>query len=133
MSEESSASLFAPELEWLASLSQQEFSEVFRNSSVKRAKWRGLLRNACVALGNSRVDCDSPAYPRIIRLLEQLSHLPKTRSSPNMRAGHSLSCETRAKKRTPTGPMAAQFPISRLTMSYEHSRMTNRNSFPTGY
>src|SRR5208282_5742609 len=47
--------LFAPELEWLASLSQQEFSAVFRGSAVKRAKWRGLVRNACVALGNSGI------------------------------------------------------------------------------
>ncbi len=61
-------SLFAPTLEWLASLSQQEFSAVFRGSAVKRAKWRGLVRNACVALGNS-----GAAHPRIIRLLERLA------------------------------------------------------------
>ena len=50
---ENGATLFAPELEWLASLSQEEFSRIFRGSAVKRAKWRGLVRNACVALGNS--------------------------------------------------------------------------------
>ena len=47
-------SLLWPELEWLAGLSQREFSAIFRRSAVKRAKWRGLVRNACVALGNSR-------------------------------------------------------------------------------
>jgi epoxyqueuosine reductase len=47
-------SLFAPELEWLAALSQKEFSRIFRSSAIKRAKWRGLVRNVCVALGNSR-------------------------------------------------------------------------------
>jgi len=68
-----SASLLAPELEWLASLSQSEFSEIFRHSTVKRAKWRGLVRNACVALGNSGAACDSESYPRIVRLLERLA------------------------------------------------------------
>jgi epoxyqueuosine reductase len=66
-------SLLAPELRWLASLSQQEFSQVFRGSAVKRAKWRGLVRNACVALGNSEVSSSSPEFPRIIALLERLA------------------------------------------------------------
>ena len=66
-------SLFAPELEWLASLSQQEFSAAFRGSAVKRAKWRGLVRNACVALGNAIVAPDSPAHERITKLLERLA------------------------------------------------------------
>jgi len=68
-----SRSLLAPELEWLASLSQQEFSRVFRRSAVKRAKWRGLVRNACVALGNCGVSAGSPEFPRIIGLLERLA------------------------------------------------------------
>jgi epoxyqueuosine reductase len=66
-------SLFAPELERLASLSLQEFSRVFRGSAVKRAKWRGLVRNACVALGNSGVAPNSAAYPRVVRVLERLA------------------------------------------------------------
>ncbi|MDE3169295.1 MAG: tRNA epoxyqueuosine(34) reductase QueG [Acidobacteriota bacterium] len=66
-------SLFAPELGWLAGLSQPQFSEIFRRSAVKRAKWRGLVRNACIALGNSRVSQLAPDYARIIRLLEQLA------------------------------------------------------------
>ncbi len=66
-------SLFAPELEWLASLSQQEFSAAFRGSAVKRAKWRGLVRNACVALGNAKIAPDSLAHVRITKLLERLA------------------------------------------------------------
>ncbi len=66
-------SLFAPELERLASLSQAEFSALFRASAVKRAKWRGLVRNACVALGNSHIAPDHAAYPRILQLLEHLA------------------------------------------------------------
>ena len=67
-----SLSLFAPELERIASLSHQEFSAVFRHSAVKRAKWRGLIRNACVALGNSTLTKNSSAYPRVMELLEKL-------------------------------------------------------------
>jgi len=76
--------LFAPELEWLASLSQQEFSAVFRGSAVKRAKWRGLVRNACVALGNSSIALDQPAYPRVLRLLDRLAS-----SEDAMISGHA--------------------------------------------
>lgn len=70
---ENKTSLLAPELEWLASLSQPEFSAVFRGSAVKRAKWRGLVRNACVALGNSGIVPDREAYPRVVRLLDGLA------------------------------------------------------------
>jgi epoxyqueuosine reductase len=69
---DSGNSLLAPELQWLASLSQQEFSAVFRGSAVKRAKWRGLIRNACVALGNSGIAPDRENYPRVIQLLDRL-------------------------------------------------------------
>ncbi len=46
-------SFLHPRLEWLASLTEKEFKEVFRRSPVKRARWRGLLRNTLVAMGNS--------------------------------------------------------------------------------
>jgi epoxyqueuosine reductase len=68
-------SLAAPELEWLASLSQQEFSAIFRGSAVKRAKWRGLVRNACVAYGNSALKPGQPAYERAVKRLETLAVL----------------------------------------------------------
>jgi epoxyqueuosine reductase len=70
---ENGNSFVAPEIEWLASLSQQEFSAAFRGSAVKRAKWRGLVRNACVALGNSGVTPDHASYPRVVRLLDRLA------------------------------------------------------------
>jgi epoxyqueuosine reductase len=77
-------SLFAPELEWLASLTQKEFSETFRGSAVKRAKWRGLVRNACVALGNSRIAPDSDAYQRVTLQLSLLAD-----SDDALIAGHA--------------------------------------------
>jgi epoxyqueuosine reductase len=73
--EDSRGSLFAPELEWLAALSEAEFRKVFRGSAVKRTKWRGLLRNACIALGNAaaRTDCDASWRRRVLPLLERLA------------------------------------------------------------
>jgi epoxyqueuosine reductase len=66
-------SLVAPELNCLVSLTQEEFSAIFRKSAVKRAKWRGLVRNACVALGNSSLTRDSDEYSRVVQLLKELA------------------------------------------------------------
>lgn len=81
---ENGNSLVAPELEWLAALSQQEFSAIFGGSAAKRAKWRGLIRNACVALGNSGVTPDRDAYSRVIRLLDRLAS-----SEDSLVSGHA--------------------------------------------
>ena len=48
--------LFNPELKTLAGLDQQQFSQLFKNSPIKRSKRRGLLRNVLVAIGNSGDD-----------------------------------------------------------------------------
>ena len=64
--------LFAPDLEWLVSLSEEDFRGIFRESPVKRTKWRGLIRNACVALGNSEVARGSAAHSRVTSLLARL-------------------------------------------------------------
>jgi epoxyqueuosine reductase len=67
------AELVAPELEWIASLTPAEFSRIFTRSAVKRTKWRGLVRNACVALGNSKLERGSAAHARATALLAKLS------------------------------------------------------------
>ncbi len=46
-------SLFNPPLEVLASITEEEFQRVFAGSPIKRAKYRGWLRNLCVVMGNS--------------------------------------------------------------------------------
>jgi len=46
-------SLFNPPLETLASLTENDFRRLFARSPIKRAKYRGWLRNLCVAMGNS--------------------------------------------------------------------------------
>jgi len=55
-----------PELIPLLKLTEEEFRERFRGSPIKRAKRRGLLRNVCVALGNSG---DRTAVPALCEAL----------------------------------------------------------------
>jgi epoxyqueuosine reductase len=66
-------SFFSPDLEWLISLSEEEFREVFRRSPVKRTKRRGLIRNACVALGNSGLRAGDPRHKEICARLADLA------------------------------------------------------------
>lgn len=47
---------FAPQLERLAQISEVEFRDMFRDSPVSRAKYRGFLRNVAVAMGNSGLE-----------------------------------------------------------------------------
>ncbi|HEX4204234.1 MAG TPA: tRNA epoxyqueuosine(34) reductase QueG [Ktedonobacteraceae bacterium] len=56
----------SPELIPLLSLTEEQFRERFRHSAIKRTKRRGLLRNVCVALGNSG---DRQAVPALSRAL----------------------------------------------------------------
>ncbi len=42
-----------PPLERLAGLTEQEFRQMFKDSSVLRAKYGGFLRNVAIAMGNS--------------------------------------------------------------------------------
>jgi len=55
-----------PELIPLLSLTEEQFRERFRHSPIRRTKRRGLLRNVCVALGNSG---DPQAVPALIGAL----------------------------------------------------------------
>ena len=53
-------------LKQLAQLSLERFNQSFRRSPVKRAKWRGFLRNVAVAMGNS---CSEKMIPELAELL----------------------------------------------------------------
>jgi epoxyqueuosine reductase len=66
-------SLLRPSLEWLAEMSEVEFRETFRNNAMKRTKWAGLVRNACIALGNAGVREDSADRKHIEVLLGRLA------------------------------------------------------------
>ncbi len=67
------ADVLAPPLEWLAALYAEEFRDTFRGSAVKRAKFQGLVRNACVALGNAVGEFTPAARARVRALLERLA------------------------------------------------------------
>jgi epoxyqueuosine reductase len=60
------ALLVNPSLEWLATISEDDFQSTFRGSPIKRAKRSGLRRNAVVAMGNS-------GNPAFIPLLRQIA------------------------------------------------------------
>jgi len=66
-------SLYLPDLLKIASLSPPEFREIFRGSPIKRTKWAGLVRNACIALGNSVIRPDSVRHQQTVSVLEKLS------------------------------------------------------------
>jgi epoxyqueuosine reductase len=47
---------FAPPLERLAGLTEEEFRSMFRGTPVTRAKYSGFLRNVAVAMANARLE-----------------------------------------------------------------------------
>lgn len=66
-------SLYWPELERLASLSEKEFRAAFRGSPIKRTKWKGFVRNTCIAIGNSGLSPRSETGIRILGVLKRLA------------------------------------------------------------
>lgn len=68
----------APPLLELAYLSQAEFNIRFKNSPIKRAKYKGFLRNVAVALGNWGDKKALPALEKLIRNKEPLVRLHAT-------------------------------------------------------
>lgn len=63
----------APRLADLLALDEAGFRERFRGTPIPRTKRRGLLRNACIALGNSgRPDAAVPALERALEDPEPL-------------------------------------------------------------
>jgi epoxyqueuosine reductase len=65
--------LFLPELLRIANLTQEQFRETFRGSPVKRSKWQGLVRNACIALGNQGAGQVSESHREITQALRILA------------------------------------------------------------
>lgn len=68
-------SLYSPELFAIANLSLEQFREIFRGSPIKRTKWTGLVRNACIALGNATISPDFPSLKKVVKVLEKLSQI----------------------------------------------------------
>jgi epoxyqueuosine reductase len=70
---DSGESLLEPNLVWLAGLSEEEFRVNFQGSAVKRTKWRGIVRNACIALGNAGLSRSNPEHNSAVAVLERLA------------------------------------------------------------
>ena len=62
----------------LLSLSEAEFRARFAGTSLRRAKWDGMLRNACVALGNRR---DPSAVPILRQTLQAAPPLARAHAA----------------------------------------------------
>jgi epoxyqueuosine reductase len=69
-------SLLLPSLEWMAAMTEDDYKVAFRNSAIKRAKWRGVVRNACIALGNAKLVRGTRAGDRVSALLQRLAASP---------------------------------------------------------
>ena len=69
-------SLLLPSLEWMAAMTEDDYKVAFRNSAIKRAKWRGMVRNACIALGNAKLMRGTRAGDRVSALLQRLAASP---------------------------------------------------------
>jgi epoxyqueuosine reductase len=66
-------SLYRPSLAALAGMTEDEYTEKFRGSAIKRTKHRGIVRNACIALGNAKFERGGDAYHEAVALLQRLS------------------------------------------------------------
>ena len=58
---------FLPDLAMLLSLDDEGFRQMFRKSAIKRSKRAGLLRNVCIAMGNSG---DTDFVPQLLAVLK---------------------------------------------------------------
>jgi len=57
---------FLPDLAKLLALDEEGFRQMFRKSAIKRTKRAGLLRNVCIAMGNSG---DKDFVPQLLHVL----------------------------------------------------------------
>jgi len=62
---------FAPPLEELANLTEEEFRQTFRSSPIQRAKYTGFLRNVAIAMGNSKLEKFREPLERMSRLADE--------------------------------------------------------------
>lgn len=63
---------FAPPLEALAGLSEDQFRAMFQSSPIQRAKYAGFLRNVAIAMGNSKLEKFREPLERLAAFPNQL-------------------------------------------------------------
>jgi epoxyqueuosine reductase len=66
-------SLFRPRLTSLAAISEDQYKTAFRGSAIKRTKHRGIVRNACIAMGNAKFERGGAAHREAVAVLQRLS------------------------------------------------------------
>jgi epoxyqueuosine reductase len=66
-------SLYRPSLTKLAAISEDEYKVAFRGSAIKRTKHRGIVRNACIALGNAQFERGAAPHREAVAVLQRLS------------------------------------------------------------
>jgi len=97
----------------LLSMTQEEFSEAFKGSPMKRAKLRGLKRNAAVVLGNVGTTDDLPALEAALDhepLVRELASWALARIGAHaeaLRVAHSAASDKRCAGRQPRPPSAS--------------------------
>jgi epoxyqueuosine reductase len=62
---------FAPRLEELAAISEEEFRTMFRGTPVTRARYSGFLRNVAIAMSNTRNEKFRPHLERLAEFLNR--------------------------------------------------------------
>jgi epoxyqueuosine reductase len=58
---------FAPPLERLAALTEEEFRQLYNGTPVSRSRYSGFLRNVAIAMGNRRLPKFRPPLERLVR------------------------------------------------------------------
>jgi len=72
----------APKLVDLVEMTEEEFREKFNKSPVKRAKWRGLLRNVAAGLSSSD---DPAAEAALVSALDHPEELVREQAASSLR------------------------------------------------
>ena len=62
----------SPSLSQLASMDEKDFESSFQKSALKRTKWRGLMRNVCVAMGNAALKEMVPHLKHLLSVKEPM-------------------------------------------------------------
>ena len=66
-------SLYRSHLIALADISEEDYKAAFRGSAMKRTKHRGIVRNACIALGNAKFERGEAAHQEAVAVLGRLA------------------------------------------------------------
>ena len=79
-------------LDELLALSQERFAALFKGMPMKRVKWTGLLRNACVVAGNSADPIHVPALRRLASHASPLVRAHAVWAIRRLQGGAPMEC-----------------------------------------